>query len=217
MHAATASGIGLRYLDEQSGSSLHITMDKAIPTSLQWLKAGDTRLVLEDGVRSNQDKTITWANSGLTWSVGDKLWLRLTAWPAPTGPTLSGVGVCWDSSAGGGFSDCGSARITGYGWKEPALFASEGADATHVKLTPHAVDGATVRVGKATYTNGVENVITWAAVGNGSQSAAIALNNDQDGDGTGAAQTTIIKVEVTHKSGHVSTYSVIIHKPVGGL
>lgn len=39
----------------------------------------------------------------------------------------------------------------------------------------------------------------------------------QDGDGTGAAQTTIIKVEVTHKSGHVSTYNVIIHKPVGGL
>ena len=196
-----------------TGSNLVITMDKAIPTGLQWLKAGDTRLVLEDGVRSNQDKTITWANSGLTWSVGDKLWLRLTAWPRPTGPTLSGVGVCWDSSAGGGFSDCGSARIRASGWEEPALFAS---DATHVKLTPHAVDAATVRVGKATYTNGVTTV-AWASVTSGTQSAAIALNNAQDGDGTGDPRTTIFKVEVTHKSGHVSTYNVVIDKPVGGL
>ena len=190
------------------GGNLSVTFDKAIPHGFQSLKVGGTDFSLASGALSGADRTITWTNSGLTWSVGQWVPMSLTVWPRPTGRTLAGVRVCWDTSAGGNFAECGAGRPKTYGYKEPALFPADGADATHVKVTPYGIEGTTeIKVGKVTYPNGVATV-TLTPVKHGTQSAAICLSTEPESYGI-----TNIRVQVTHRSGRLDTYTVSIQKP----
>ncbi len=76
------------------GGTLRFTFNKAIPDSLKsalTLHVDNRQLPLADATLTNSDTRVAWTNSGLNWSVGDTVSLRLTETP-PTTLTLRASG-----------------------------------------------------------------------------------------------------------------------------
>ena len=73
----------LRVVSLGSGT-LILTFDKAIPSDLVRFNVGSSQFAFEDAVKSNNDRTASWSNPGLTWAVGDTVSLSIEATP----PTL---------------------------------------------------------------------------------------------------------------------------------
>ena len=67
------------------GSTLYLTLSKAIPTDLS-LDVGGTPFPVASATIANSGRGAQWSNSGLSWSVGDTVSLSLTV---PSNPTVS--------------------------------------------------------------------------------------------------------------------------------
>ena len=178
--------------------------------------------------RFNEGDQAGWENSGLSWSVGDKVSLSLTA-PPPT------VKVCWDDDANGDFpeSDCGPANRATYGYRILIGSAPDGdadSPAIYVKVRPTLQAGATVRVGTVTLDS--DGNITGFVSGNshsvtsGSQSGPIKLDDGKDYDGDGSISeeerkadrvNTLIGLQFDDSEGVQRQYILSVQRDVGGL
>ena len=187
----------------ESGGNILVQLNKAIPADLKaalTLNFGSTSFPLADATLSNSDKTASWTNSGLSWSVGDTISLFLT--PAQT--TTSSDADLSALTAEGSTDGSAFAALTGANALAPAFDAATtayratvGNDITHVRLTPTAADsGATVQVRKGTTGNF------------GPASAAIPLD-------VGA---NAITVRVTGQDSTTKDYTVTIRRvPAGSV
>ena len=62
----------------RANGNLVFRLDKAMPSGLTTLNVGGTEFSLASATLSNSNKTVTWTNSGLSWSAGDTVSLSLT-------------------------------------------------------------------------------------------------------------------------------------------
>ena len=184
------------------------------------------------GAVENDGDQAEWANSGLSWSVGDTVSLSLTE-------ATNSVKVCWDDDASGDFpeSDCGPANRATYGYR--ILIGSEAdgdvdSPAIYVKVTPtfqkDAASTATVRVGTVNldddgnitgFVSGNNHSVT-----NGSQSGPIKLDDGKDYDGDGSISeeerkadrvNTLIGLQFDDSEGVQRQYFLSVQRNVGGL
>ena len=109
-----------------SSSIFDIGFNRAIPSRDWTLHVGDSELSFADATFTQSGKTASWTNSGITWTNGQSVSLRLTA---PVGGSTGSVA--------GGDSGGGSASATGV-----SVVSSAGADKTyglgdtvHVRVT----------------------------------------------------------------------------------
>ena len=84
-----------------SSGTLILELDRTIPNSVTSLQVGNAGFTLANASRITVDvpnDRVAWASSGLSWSVGDTVQLRLTI-VRPSGVTLAGSSL--DTSGGG--------------------------------------------------------------------------------------------------------------------
>ena len=107
-----------------SGGALTVTFDKNLPSSLNNASAQVGSAQLSGAVRSS--KSLRWSNTGLSWSAGDRVRLRLIGAPpaAPTGLSV-GPGNSTDTIAAAWTApdDTLTARITGYEVRYKGIYA----------------------------------------------------------------------------------------------
>ena len=164
---------------------------KASPLTIR--VGSSTQLAFSNASQSNSNRTLGWANTGVSWSAGDTVQLSLTEpRTASSDADLSGLTASASTSTSGTFSALTLSPST-FAAATTAYTASVENDRTHVKLTPTTSDSnATVQVGKGS---------SLTAVTSGQPSAAIALS-------LGA---NAITVKVTAEDGTTTkTYTVTV-------
>ena len=203
--------------------TLYIKLNRAISSSLKsdlTLHVDGTQFPLADATLTLSDKQASWSNTGLGWSVGDTVQLRLTATELELGAD--------------DFSHVVAAHRTHYGYSAvlpgefPSIDPEKGVIlTTHVKVRVAAAhSGNTIRLGKVTsYTSNVDysnpladppivcepiwyhyhcRSIAWQSVADGGLSEVIELNP--------LFPITNVRVEVTDGDS-VETYLLSIDPP----